>query len=77
MSEINEVKNLIKEFTKRCPTDIGDYDPRYSEYLAKCNELYKLDKRLTTLSLEKKDEYFFELLGEIKEKVQKIVTSNI
>lgn len=74
---ILEVKNLIKDFTKKSPSDIGDYDPRYSEYLAKCSKLLEYDKRLTILATEQKDEYFEKELKNIKNKVDKIISTPI
>ena len=77
MKEIKEVRDLIKDFTKKIPTDSGEMDPRYREYLAKCSRLLKLDEQLLTLSNGSKDEYFFIILKEIKEEVNKIVNSKI
>lgn len=77
MLEIKDVKNLIKEFTKKSPSDIGDHDPRYSEYLAKCSELYMLDKQLTFLSFKKEEEDYLEKLSAIETSVRNIINTKI
>ena len=74
MEKIKELRQLIKDFTKRVPTDTGELDFSYREYLAKCSKLLEQDIRLSNIERSGNIDSELEILiSEIKKKIEKII----
>ncbi len=46
MVTANDVRKLIKDFTKKSPPDTWEGDPAYRHYLATCEKLLRFDLQL-------------------------------
>lgn len=69
-----EIRQRIKAFTKREPSDESLVDPSYKIYLAKCAKLYELDNELTdSVNLDLEPEELNKMLHKIESLVDEIL----